>query len=101
MTAAHDSITTASRHSVVTASHDSNDATAGWAPGIIALLLGFGVTFWTSRIIASFHEYGGKRHIRYRDLASTVLGEFAEFTPNEMLLLLAEALAKQYIVVVP
>ncbi|KAL0055616.1 hypothetical protein WJX82_002469 [Trebouxia sp. C0006] len=46
----------------------------GWAPGIIALFLGFGVTFWTSRIIASFHEYGGKRNIRYRDLASSVLG---------------------------
>lgn len=51
---------------------------AGWAPGVIALLLGFGVTFWTSRIIASFHEYGGKRHIRYRDLASTVLGMTSE-----------------------
>lgn len=48
---------------------------AGWAPGVIALLLGFGVTFWTSRIIASFHEYGGRRNIRYRDLASSVLGE--------------------------
>lgn len=47
---------------------------AGWAPGIIALFLGFGVTFWTSRIIASFHEHGGKRNIRYRDLASSVLG---------------------------
>ncbi|DBA83140.1 TPA: hypothetical protein ACH3X2_006664 [Trebouxia sp. C0005] len=47
----------------------------GWAPGVIALLLGFGVTFWTSRIIASFHEYGGRRNIRYRDLASSVLGE--------------------------
>ncbi|KAA6428267.1 MAG: hypothetical protein FRX49_01863, partial [Trebouxia sp. A1-2] len=46
----------------------------GWAPGVIALLLGFGVTFWTSRIIASFHEYGGRRNIRYRDLASSVLG---------------------------
>ena len=55
--------------------HHGGQCHAGWAPGIIALFLGFGVTFWTSRIIASFHEYGGKRNIRYRDLASSVLGE--------------------------
>jgi len=65
---------TAQVYSVTCAFH-GGQCCAGWAPGIISLFLGFGVTFWTSRIIASFHEYGGKRNIRYRDLASSVLGE--------------------------
>lgn len=39
-------------------------------------MLGFFVTLWTSRIVASFHEHKGHRHIRYRDLAAIAMGEF-------------------------
>lgn len=45
-----------------------------WAPGMIALLMGFAVTLWTSRIIARFATYGGEQHLRYRDLAGAVMG---------------------------
>ena len=38
-------------------------------------MLGFFVTLWTSRIVASFHEHKGHRHIRYRDLAAIAMGE--------------------------
>jgi len=48
---------------------------AGWAAGTLALMLGFFVTLWTSRIVASFHEHKGHRHIRYRDLAAIAMGK--------------------------
>lgn len=49
-------------------------ALLGWAAGTLALMLGFFVTLWTSRIVASFHEHKGHRHIRYRDLAAIAMG---------------------------
>ena len=48
---------------------------AGWEAGTLALMLGFFVTLWTSRIVASFHEHKGHRHIRYRDLAAIAMGK--------------------------
>jgi len=55
--------------------HCSVCINAGWAAGTLALMLGFFVTLWTSRIVASFHEHKGHRHIRYRDLAAIAMGK--------------------------
>ena len=46
----------------------------GWGGGVVSLFMGGIVTFYTSMLIASLHDYGGKRHIRYRDLATFILG---------------------------
>ena len=47
----------------------------GWAGGIIALIAGGLVTMFTSFLISSMLEYGGSRHIRFRDLAVAVYGK--------------------------
>ncbi|KAK9902210.1 hypothetical protein WJX75_007822 [Coccomyxa subellipsoidea] len=47
----------------------------GWAGGLIALIAGGIVTMFTSFLISSMLEYGGKRHIRFRDLAVAVFGK--------------------------
>lgn len=46
----------------------------GWAGGLIALIAGGIVTMFTSFLISSMLEFGGKRHIRFRDLAVAVFG---------------------------
>ncbi len=46
----------------------------GWAGGLIALAAGGCVTLFTAFLIASLEEYGGKRHIRFRDLAQAIYG---------------------------
>ncbi len=46
----------------------------GWAGGLIALVAGGAVTLFTSLLIAGLLEFGGKRHIRYRDLAQAIFG---------------------------
>lgn len=45
----------------------------GWG-GLIALLCGGCVTLFTAFLIASLEEYGGKRHIRFRDLSEAIFG---------------------------
>ncbi len=47
----------------------------GWAGGLIALVAGGLVTLFTSLLIAGLLEFGGKRHIRYRDLAQAIFGK--------------------------
>ena len=46
----------------------------GWAGGLIALVAGGLVTLFTSLLIAGLLEFGGKRHIRYRDLSQAIFG---------------------------
>ena len=46
----------------------------GWEGGLIALVAGGCVTLFTSLLIAGLLEFGGKRHIRYRDLAQAIFG---------------------------
>ncbi|KAK9810303.1 hypothetical protein WJX72_008303 [[Myrmecia] bisecta] len=48
----------------------------GWPAGMITLILGGATTCYTSFLIARLHTYGGKRHIRYRDLGDAVLGRW-------------------------
>lgn len=51
----------------------------GWAAGLIALVAGGAVTFYTSCLLASLSNYGGKRHARYRDLAFEIWGKYGMY----------------------
>jgi hypothetical protein len=46
----------------------------GWPAGLIALVCGGLVTMFTSFLIAGLLEFGGTRHLRFRDLAVAVFG---------------------------
>ena len=46
----------------------------GWPGGLIALLAGGCVTMFTAFLISGLLEYGGTRHLRYRNLSQAILG---------------------------
>lgn len=46
----------------------------GWIGGVVGLLLATGISLYANTLIAKLHEFGGKRHIRYRDLAGFIYG---------------------------
>ncbi|CAA7060392.1 unnamed protein product [Microthlaspi erraticum] len=46
----------------------------GWIGGVVGLLLATAISLYANSLIAKLHEFGGKRHIRYRDLAGFVYG---------------------------
>ncbi|KAL4575045.1 hypothetical protein LXL04_021885 [Taraxacum kok-saghyz] len=46
----------------------------GWAGGVVGLLLATAISLYANALIAYLHEFGGKRHIRYRDLAGFIYG---------------------------
>lgn len=47
----------------------------GWVGGVVGLILATIVSFYANSLVAKLHEFGGKRHIRYRDLAGFIYGE--------------------------
>ncbi|CAJ1862584.1 unnamed protein product [Sphenostylis stenocarpa] len=47
----------------------------GWTGGVVGLLLATIVSLYANGLIAHLHEYGGQRHIRYRDLAGYIYGK--------------------------
>ncbi|KAL3337951.1 hypothetical protein AABB24_030225 [Solanum stoloniferum] len=49
----------------------------GWTGGVIGLVLSTLISLYASTLMAKIHEYGGKRHIRYRDLAGFMYGRTA------------------------
>ncbi|KAL0402860.1 UNVERIFIED_CONTAM: Proline transporter 1 [Sesamum radiatum] len=49
----------------------------GWIGGVIGLILATLVSLYANALVAKLHEYGGKRHIRYRDLAGFIYGRRA------------------------
>ncbi|XP_075108310.1 proline transporter 2 isoform X1 [Nicotiana tabacum] len=49
----------------------------GWIGGVIGLMLATVISLYANALIAKIHEYGGKRHIRYRDLAGFIYGQKA------------------------
>ncbi|XVF24015.1 hypothetical protein REPUB_Repub13aG0090400 [Reevesia pubescens] len=49
----------------------------GWIGGVVGLLLATGVSLYANILLAKLHEFGGKRHIRYRDLAGQIYGRKA------------------------
>lgn len=52
----------------------------GWAPGVIGLILAAAFSLYASSLIAKLHLFGGKRHIRYRDLAGHIYGTITHQT---------------------
>ncbi|XP_047323980.1 proline transporter 2-like [Impatiens glandulifera] len=49
----------------------------GWLPGVLGLIMATCISLYANSLIAKLHEFGGKRHIRYRDLAGFVYGQKA------------------------
>jgi hypothetical protein len=45
-----------------------------WIGGVIGLLLATAISLYANALIAKLHLLGGKRHIRYRDLAGFIYG---------------------------
>lgn len=46
----------------------------GWIGGVVGLIAATAISLYANALIAKLHEYGGKRHIRYRDLAGVIYG---------------------------
>lgn len=46
----------------------------GWIAGVVGLIIATIVSLNANALIAKLHEFGGKRHIRYRDLAGHIYG---------------------------
>ncbi|XP_048231869.1 proline transporter 1 isoform X2 [Ricinus communis] len=49
----------------------------GWIAGVVGLVLAAAISLYANSLVAKLHEYGGKRHIRYRDLAGYIYGKKA------------------------
>ncbi|KAI4306782.1 hypothetical protein L6164_030029 [Bauhinia variegata] len=49
----------------------------GWIYGVVGLILATLISLYANALIAKLHEFGGKRHIRYRDLAGFIYGKKA------------------------
>ncbi|WCJ19755.1 proline transporter 1 [Euphorbia peplus] len=49
----------------------------GWTVGVVGLIVAAAVSLYANSLVAKLHEYGGKRHIRYRDLAGFIYGKKA------------------------
>ncbi|CAA6655083.1 unnamed protein product [Spirodela intermedia] len=47
----------------------------GWAGGTVGLILAAAISLYANTLIARLHDVGGKRHIRYRDLAGHIYGK--------------------------
>ncbi|CAI9091624.1 OLC1v1026697C1 [Oldenlandia corymbosa var. corymbosa] len=44
----------------------------GWVGGVVGLILATAISLYANALVAKLHEYGGKRRIRYRDLAGAI-----------------------------
>ncbi|XP_011076750.1 proline transporter 2 isoform X2 [Sesamum indicum] len=49
----------------------------GWIGGVVGLILATAISLYANALVAKLHEYGGRRHIRYRDLAGFIYGRKA------------------------
>lgn len=47
----------------------------GWIGGVVGLILATAISLYANALVAELHEFGGKRHIRYRDLAGFIYGK--------------------------
>ncbi|KAF7816368.1 proline transporter 1-like [Senna tora] len=48
-----------------------------WVAGVVGLIIATAISLYANVLIARLHEFGGKRHIRYRDLAGFIYGRKA------------------------
>jgi predicted HD phosphohydrolase len=56
----------------------------GWIGGVVGLILATAISLYANTLVAKLHEFGGKRHIRYRDLAGFSYGKkmYRNFDPK-------------------
>ena len=54
----------------------------GWVFGVVGLILATAISLYANSLIAKLHEFGGKRHIRYRDLAGFIYGMWKKVDKN-------------------
>lgn len=47
----------------------------GWVGGVVGLILAAAISLYANILVSHLHEIGGKRHIRYRDLAGHIYGK--------------------------
>ncbi|XP_019456570.1 PREDICTED: proline transporter 2-like [Lupinus angustifolius] len=47
----------------------------GWIGGVVGLILATAISLYSNALIAMLHEFGGQRHIRYKDLAGYIYGK--------------------------
>lgn len=47
----------------------------GWIGGVVGLIAATALSLYANALVAKLHEHGGKRHIRYRDLAGFIYGK--------------------------
>ncbi|KAJ8760228.1 hypothetical protein K2173_011098 [Erythroxylum novogranatense] len=52
----------------------------GWIAGVVGLIAATALSLYASILVAKIHELGGKRHIRYRDLAGYIYGKKGLYT---------------------
>ena len=48
----------------------------GWIGGTAGLIAAAFISLYANHLLARLHETGGKRHIRYRDLAGYIYGMY-------------------------
>lgn len=46
----------------------------GWTVGVLCLVGGGAISFYNNCLLGELHATGGKRHVRYRDLAGHIYG---------------------------
>ncbi|KAE8695572.1 Proline transporter 1 [Hibiscus syriacus] len=51
----------------------------GWVGGVVGLLLATAISLHANMLVAKLHEFEGKRHIRYRELAAQIYGREAYY----------------------
>ncbi|KAI7744371.1 hypothetical protein M8C21_013824 [Ambrosia artemisiifolia] len=51
----------------------------GWVGGVVGFILAAVISLYANTLVAKLHEFGGNRHIRYRDLAGFVYGPKAYY----------------------
>ena len=49
----------------------------GWIGGTCGLILAAAISMYANALLGRLHEIGGKRHIRYRDLAGHIYGTYS------------------------
>lgn len=57
----------------------------GWIGGVVGLILATAISLYANALIAMLHEFGGTRHIRYRDLAGYIYGMVCPLTLTQQL----------------